>query len=80
MKKILVTGSEGFIGSHLVEYLVRKNYKVKAFVLYNSFADKGWLKTFDREILKKIEIHFGDIRDSKNLSLAFKNVDRACIN
>lgn len=76
MKKILVTGSEGFIGSHLVEYLVRKNYKVKAFVLYNSFADKGWLKTFDREILKKIEIHFGDIRDSKNLSLAFKNVDR----
>jgi len=75
MKKVLITGSEGFIGSHLVEYLVKKKYKVKAFVLYNSYADKGWLQTLDAEILKKIEIHFGDIRDDKNLSLAFKNVD-----
>jgi len=76
MKKILITGSEGFIGSHLVEYLVRKKYNVKAFVLYNSFANKGWLETLDKEILEKIEIYFGDIRDYKNLSLAFKDVDR----
>ena len=53
MKKILITGSEGFVGSHLVEYLVRKKYKVRAFVLYNSFANKGWLENIDKEILKK---------------------------
>ena len=76
MKKILITGSEGFIGSHLVEHLVKKNYKVKAFVLYNSFNKNGWLDTLDKKLLQKIEIHYGDIRDYKNLSFAFKNVDQ----
>jgi len=76
MKKILITGSEGFIGSHLVEHLVKKNYKVKAFVLYNSFNKNGWLDTLDKKFLQKIEIHYGDIRDYKNLSFAFKNVDQ----
>ena len=74
MKKILITGSEGFVGSHLVEYLVRKKYKVRAFVLYNSFANKGWLENIDKEILK-IEIHLV-ILSYHTLSLAFKNIDR----
>ena len=49
-KKILVTGSEGFIGSHLVEYLIKKGYSVKAFVLYNSLNNKGWLEKIDKKI------------------------------
>jgi NAD dependent epimerase/dehydratase len=75
MKKVLVTGSEGFIGSHLVEHLVKKNYRVKAFVLYNSFSDIGWLSSMDKNILNKIEIYFGDIRDLKNLSKSFNGVE-----
>lgn len=47
MKKVLVTGSDGFIGSHLTEELVRKGYKVKAFVYYNSFNNWGWLDTIE---------------------------------
>ena len=61
--KILVTGSEGFIGSHLVEKLVRAGHKVKSTVLYNSFNNYGWLENIDRKIFKEIEICFGDIRD-----------------
>ena len=60
--KILVTGSEGFIGSHLVEKLVSLNFKVKAFVLYNSFNSYGWLYKIDYKIKNKIEIFVGDIR------------------
>jgi len=55
-KKILVTGSDGFIGSHLTEALVRAGYDVRAFVLYNSFNSWGWLDTFPKEKLKKIRI------------------------
>lgn len=61
--KVLVTGSEGFIGSHLTELLVKSGYKVTALVLYNSFNNKGWLKNIDNTILKKIIIISGDIRD-----------------
>lgn len=53
--KILVTGADGFIGSHLVEYLVDKGYNVRAFVLYNSFNSYGWLDTLPKEKLAKIE-------------------------
>jgi dTDP-glucose 4,6-dehydratase len=75
MKKVLVTGSEGFIGSHLVEHLVKKNYRVKAFVLYNSLSNIGWLSSLDKNILNKIEIYFGDIRDLKNLSKSFNGIE-----
>ena len=56
--KVLITGSEGFIGSHLVEKLVKKNFSVKAFVQYNSFNKIGWLKDLDKKILNHIEIWF----------------------
>lgn len=61
--KILVTGADGFIGSHLVEALVERGYPVKAFVLYNSFNNWGWLDTVSPEILANVEIFSGDVRD-----------------
>ena len=63
MKKRLVTGADGFIGSHLVEKLVKKGYSVKAFVYYNSFNNWGWLDKINKEILNEVEILPGDIRD-----------------
>lgn len=62
-KKVLVTGSEGFIGSHLVERLVKLGASVTALVLYNSFGNHGWLETIEPEIKEKITIVLGDIRD-----------------
>jgi len=75
MKKIFVTGSEGFIGSHLVDLLVRKKYKVKALVQYNSFNSWGWLETLDKKILEKIEIVLGDVRDLNEMIFNTKNQD-----
>ena len=74
-KKILVTGSEGFIGSHLVERLVKLGYNVKAFTLYNSFNSKGWLDNCNKEVKKEIEIVSGDIRDRGFVRKAMKNCD-----
>ncbi len=62
-KKILVTGADGFIGSHLVEELILEGAKVKAFVMYNSFNSWGWLDTLPQHLLNEIEIFSGDIRD-----------------
>ena len=63
-KNILITGSEGFIGSHLIEKIVHtKKFNVKALVLYNFNNDIGWLKTLDKKVLNQIEIVHGDIRD-----------------
>ena len=73
--KIFVTGSEGFIGSHMVESLVKKNFTVKALVLYNSFKDIGWLKTVDKTILKNVEIIFGDLRDKGSYKKIANKVD-----
>lgn len=75
MKKILVTGSDGFIGSHLVETLLDEGYEVRAFVLYNSFNTWGWLDTFPKEKLDKIEIFSGDVRDPNAVRQAAKGVD-----
>lgn len=75
MKKILVTGADGFIGSHLVEKLIGDGYKVKAFVYYNSFNSWGWLDTLPKDILTKIEIFAGDVRDPNGVRTAVKGVD-----
>ena len=75
MEKVLVTGADGFIGSHLVEKLMKEGKQVKAFVYYNSFNTWGWLDTFPPEILKEIEIFAGDIRDPNGVREAMKDVD-----
>ncbi|GED20745.1 NAD-dependent 4,6-dehydratase LegB [Kurthia gibsonii] len=72
MKKILVTGANGFIGSHLAEELVRQGYNVRAFVEYNSFNSWGWLDTAPEEIKKNIEVFSGDIRDPFGVKEAMK--------
>jgi NAD dependent epimerase/dehydratase len=73
MKKVLVTGADGFIGSHLVETLVRRGYEVRALALYNSFNDWGWLETI--KDLKKVEVVCGDVRDSKFCLKMTKDID-----
>ena len=74
-KKILVTGADGFIGSHLVEALLNEGCDVKAFVFYNSFNSKGWLDTLSDKKLKQIEAFAGDIRDPNGVRAATKGVD-----
>lgn len=73
--KILITGADGFIGSHLTEMLVKEGHKVRAFVLYNSFNTWGWLDSLPKEILTEIEIFQGDIRDPNGVKQAMKGVD-----
>ena len=74
-KKILVTGADGFIGSHLVEELIKSGHKVKAFVFYNSFNSWGWLDTLPSELLSEIEIFAGDVRDPNGVREAMKGID-----
>ncbi len=71
-KKILVTGADGFIGSHLVEELVRQGIEVRAFVFYNSFNSWGWLDESPEELKTKIEIFSGDIRDPHGVEQAMQ--------
>lgn len=75
MQKVLVTGADGFIGSHLTEELVSKGYQVKAFVFYNSFNNWGWLDTLDKSIMNSVEIFQGDIRDPHGVKTAMKGAD-----
>ncbi|MFL0197708.1 NAD-dependent 4,6-dehydratase LegB [Clostridium sp. WILCCON 0269] len=75
MNKVLVTGADGFIGSHLVEKLLNSGYSVKAFVYYNSFNSWGWLDTLSKHMLKEIEIFSGDIRDPNGVREAMKNIE-----
>ena len=72
---VLVTGADGFIGSHLTEELVKKGYNVRAFCFYNSFNSWGWLDTFDNDTLKNIDIFTGDIRDPNGVREAMKGID-----
>lgn len=75
MKKVLVTGADGFIGSHLTESLLKKGYDVKAFTMYNSFNTWGWLDTLPKDELNQIEIFSGDVRDPNGVREALKGVD-----
>lgn len=68
--KILVTGADGFIGSHVVETLVKSGHDVRAFVLYNSFNSWGWLDESDKAIRDSIDIFAGDIRDPHGVDKA----------
>ena len=63
MNKVFVTGADGFIGSHLVEALIKKGYSVRAFCLYNSQGSWGWLDTLSIDMKSKIEVILGDVRD-----------------
>lgn len=74
-KKVLVTGADGFIGSHLVEQLISDGYKVKAFVYYNSFNSWGWLDSLPKNLLDKIEVFTGDIRDPNGVRTAMKDCE-----
>lgn len=74
-KKILVTGADGFIGSHLTEELVRQGYQVKAFSYYNSFNNWGWLDSIPKNVLNEIEVFTGDIRDSNGVREAMTGCD-----
>jgi NAD dependent epimerase/dehydratase len=74
-KKILVTGADGFIGSHLVESLVRANYDVRAFVLYNSFNSWGWLDRCSADVQGNFEVFSGDVRDPNGVRTAVKGCD-----
>ncbi len=75
MKKILVTGADGFIGSHLTEALVRAGYDVRAFVLYNSFNSWGWLDRCGEDVKGKYEVFAGDIRDPNGVRTAMRDCD-----
>lgn len=74
-KKILITGADGFIGSHLTEELVRRGYDVRAFVLYNSFNSWGWLDHSSKEVKDNLEVFTGDIRDPHGVKTAMKGCD-----
>ncbi len=71
-KKILVIGADGFIGSHLTEYLLNRGYKVKAFCFYNSFGSWGWLDYLEAKQKSKLEVFLGDIRDPVGVKTAMQ--------
>ena len=75
MNKVLITGADGFIGSHLAESLVHEGHSVRAFVMYNSFNSWGWLDHVSAEIKKSIEIFPGDIRDPHGVKAAMRDCD-----
>lgn len=73
--KILITGADGFIGSHLVEALVREGHEIRAFVLYNSFNSWGWLDQCAADVKGRFEVFAGDIRDPNGVRTAMKGYD-----
>ncbi len=73
---VMVTGADGFIGSHLVEELVKSGETVKAFCLYNSFGTCGWVDTLPKEIRSEVEIFMGDVRDPNGVRTAMKGQER----
>ena len=75
MSRVLVTGSDGFIGSHLTETLIREGHQVRAFVYYNSFGSLGWLEHSPLDIKKSLDIFSGDIRDPYGVRKAMQDCD-----
>lgn len=75
VNKVLVTGADGFIGSHLTEELVRRGYDVRAFVFYNSFNSWGWLDDCAADVAGKFEVFAGDIRDPHGVKTAMQGCD-----
>lgn len=75
MKKVLITGAGGFIGSHLTELLIEKGYDIRAFVHYNSLNTWGWIDTLSEEIKKHINVFAGDVRDPNGVKEAMKDCD-----
>lgn len=73
--KVLITGADGFIGSHLVEELIRAGKSVRAFVYYSSFGSWGWLDSLPAEIKNEFEVFTGDIRDPNGVREAMKEID-----
>ena len=74
-RKVLVTGADGFIGSHLVEQLVVRGCLVRAFVYYNSFNSWGWLDESPVEVRKSLDVFAGDIRDPNGVRAAVAGCD-----
>ena len=74
-KRILVTGADGFIGSHLTEALVRAGHDVRAFVIYNSFNSWGWLDRCGSDVKGQFEVFAGDVRDPYGVRTAMKDCD-----
>ncbi len=74
-KRVLLTGADGFIGSHLLEALLNEGCKLRAFCFYNSFNTWGWLDSLDPKILNEIEVFTGDIRDPNGVRKAMENID-----
>lgn len=72
---VLITGADGFIGSHLTEELVKRGEKVRAFAYYNSFNNWGWLDSLPKEILNEVEVFTGDIRDPNGVRKAMEGID-----
>jgi dTDP-glucose 4,6-dehydratase len=78
LQKVLLTGAGGFIGSHLAEELVRRNFGVRAVVHYNSAGSQGWLDSLPAEIRSQLDIFAGDIRDPNGMRIAMKGCDAVC--
>jgi len=74
-KRVLVTGADGFIGSHLVEHLVRRGVDVRAFIYYNSFNSWGWLDDASEDVKRSLDVFAGDIRDPHGVRMAVQGCD-----